>query len=246
VTPREQDVAFVLESVPGVLGVHSLAKAGVDLDFAVRLGHGTGKLAAAHYALLRVLKREECHRVLFFETRLPPRLERAATPIEISAAEREASRARVPERGREDPAPPKRVRSGAQFAALLVGRTGDVHHSVVRALGVAAHRVVERDPRAGAERARTEEFDVLICASSVAFGRLGFLETVYRQDPFLVPRVILIAEPGERDLVIARLEQSGRYNTCLTTPVDPALILEIARTGYFSEPSPAAPAPRKP
>jgi hypothetical protein len=78
VTPREQDVAFVLESVPGVLGVYSLATAGVDLEFAVRLEHGTRKLAAAHYALLRVLKREECHRVVFFETRLPPRLERAA------------------------------------------------------------------------------------------------------------------------------------------------------------------------
>lgn len=232
VTPRQQDVAFVLESVPGVLDVYAVARAGVDLEFAVQLEHGTGKLAAAHYALLRVLKREECSRILFFETQLPPGLTHAVTRLELSTVERNESRVRVPERAPDEPSPPKRVRSGAQFAALLVGCTGEVYRSVVAGLGVAARRVIESDPRVGAERALAEEFDVLLCAARVAFGRLGFLQFLHAQDPFLVPRVILVAAPRERDLAIARLEESGRYNTCLATPVDPALILEIARTGF--------------
>lgn len=125
-----------------------------------------------------------------------------------------------------------RLRSSAQFAALLIGCTGDVYASVVTALGVAARRVLEADPRSGAEQALVEEFDVILCAARVAFGQFGFLETLHREDPRLTSRVILVAPPGERDLVIARLEETGRYNTCLFTPVEPAIVLEIARTGF--------------
>lgn len=231
-TPRQQDVAFVLESVSGLVDVYAVDKEGVDLEFAVQLEHGMGKLAAAHYALLRVLEREECSRVLFFETQLPPGLAHAVTRLELSTAARDESCARVSARPLEEPRPPKRVRSDAPFAALLVGCTGEVYRSVVTGLGVAARRVIEPDPRLGVERALAEEFDVLLCSAHVAFGPLGFLQLLRAQDPSLVPRVILVAAPRERDLAIARLEESDRYNTCLATPVDPALILEIARTGF--------------
>lgn len=230
-TPRQQDVAFVLEGVPGVRDVHAVDKAGVDLEFAVRLERGTAKLAAAHYALLRVLTREECSRILFFETQLPQGLTHAVTRLELSTAERNESRARVSERALEEPSPPKRVHAAAPFATLLMRCTSEVHRSVVTALGIAARRVSESDPRIGAARALAEVFDVLLCSARVAFGPLGFLQLLRAQDPFLVPRVILVAEPRERDLAVARLEEIGRYNTCLATPVDPALILEIARTG---------------
>ena len=70
-----------------------------------------------------------------------------------------------------------------------------------------------------------------LCSARVAFGQLGFLQFLQRAGP--LSRLESDPRRGtrERDLTIARLEESGRYNTCLVTPVDPVRILEIARTG---------------
>src|SRR4051812_45506798 len=99
-TPRQADVAFVLEGVPGVVDVYALDGVGGfvrDLRFAVKLEHGGGHLAAAHFALLRVLSHDECRTVLLFEVDLPPALRAGATRLELSVGEREAAFARVPQ-----------------------------------------------------------------------------------------------------------------------------------------------------
>lgn len=244
VTPRQQDVAFVLEGVVGVVDVYAVTKPGVEFDYAVRLEPGKGKLAAAHYALLRTLEHEACRRVLFFEKELPASLGDAAVRLSLSAAAREESRARVPERGPGEPVPRKRVSSSSQFAVLLVGCSKELHRAVVSGLGVGARRVVESDPRVAAECALAEQFDLILCAKKVAFGPEGFLDLVQAGDPFVMARVILVVAPEERAPAIARLEFRRRYNTCLTTPIDPETLLEIATTGFvvlpWSMPVPSA------
>jgi hypothetical protein len=56
-TPREADVAFVLESVRGVRAAYALSSPHVD--FAIEVDPGGAALAEAHYALLRVLSHED-------------------------------------------------------------------------------------------------------------------------------------------------------------------------------------------
>lgn len=222
-------MAFVLDGIAGVLDVYAVDSAEVDLEFAIRLEHGTAKLAAAHYALLRVLRREECSRVLFFETRPPRGLAHALRRLVLTVTARDESRARVLDAPIDEPIPPKRVRSSAPFAALLVGCSEEVYRSVVTGLGVGARRVVESDPQAGVARAMTEEFDVLLCAAHVAFGPRGFFDSLRAQDPLVASRVVLVAASGEYELTLAQLEDMGQSNTCLTMPVAPSLVLEIVR-----------------
>lgn len=63
-TPRQADIAFVLEGVPGVREVYALERGSAgDLELAVGVGHGGRPVALAHYALLRVLTHEECKTV---------------------------------------------------------------------------------------------------------------------------------------------------------------------------------------
>jgi len=164
--------------------------------------------------------------------------------LSLSAAARDESRARVPERAPDEPTPRKRVKSNGQFAVLLVGCSRDLYRAVVSGLGVDARRVVESDPRVAAERALAEQFDLILCAKKVAFGAEGFLDLVQAGDPFVMARVILVVAPEERAPAVARLEFRRRYNTCLTTPVDPETLLEIATTGFvvlpWSMPVPSA------
>jgi hypothetical protein len=226
-------VAFVLEEVAGVVGVYQLAPNAGDFELGVRLEHGTRILAAAHYALLRVLSYEECQCVLFFETGLPPRLQAKAVRLELSAAEREATRARVASKphGLNEAARPPRVRANACFSALLVDCSSDVYAAVVTALGAGARRVIETDPLVAAEKALSEEFDLILCPARVAFGRNGLLCRIHEHDSFAASRVVLIASPGEHALVMANLDELGCFNTCLSPPVEPEMLLELARTG---------------
>lgn len=57
-TPRDAEVAFLLEGVPGVVAVHAV-RGRPPMRWAVRY-EGTRGLAAAHYALRRALSYEEC------------------------------------------------------------------------------------------------------------------------------------------------------------------------------------------
>jgi CheY-like chemotaxis protein len=240
VTPRQSDVAFVLEGVPGVLGVFALSPSAGEFEFAVKLERGGESLAGAHYALLRVLTHEECKRVLFFETELPSGLRAKANAVVLSPSEIESSRRRVPERSPALDQPPAlwlprgaswATLPSAPFAALVVGTDPEIHHAVIEALGVGARRVLVHDPVVALNHARVEAFDLIICSADVAFGSNGFLDRLRREDAFLASRVVLVAKPEKRDVTIALAEEMGSFNTCLTKPLDPSLLLEIARTG---------------
>lgn len=236
-TPRQADVAFVLEGVAGVIEVHSVkpgAHAAGELEFAVKLEHGGGHLALAHYALLRVLSHDECKSVLFFEVDLPPRIRERASRIELTAAEREEARRRVPETtdAREQAAVVRPRAPGAVgFRVLIVDADVEVYRAVVAAFGAGAERVIEPDPFAAFWRARSEPFDVILCDSRAAFGSKGFLTELVALDPFAARRVVLVARDGERELLMASLDELRCWNSFLCRPVDPDTLREILRTG---------------
>jgi CheY-like chemotaxis protein len=114
-TPRQADVAFVLEGMPGVRAVYAVEdpRLSANCEFAVEID-SIAALVAAHYALLRVLTNEDCERVQLLTTGLPPRLARAARRLTLDWTAREAARARVP------PVPPRpRLDVGPQNILLV-------------------------------------------------------------------------------------------------------------------------------
>src|SRR4051812_20744674 len=98
-TPRQADVAFVLEEVVGVIGVHAIAPAGHrpwsedECEIAVHYEECRG-LAEAHGALGRVPDLDRS-RVMFFSQWLPGPLASRATPLRLEDGERESARRRV-------------------------------------------------------------------------------------------------------------------------------------------------------
>src|SRR5689334_10348099 len=93
-TPREADVAFVLEEVEGVLAVRTF-RGNATWDYAVHLAN-VRAMVRAHYMLLRVIRHVDCERVLFHREALSSTLEETGTLLVLTPSEREAARARVP------------------------------------------------------------------------------------------------------------------------------------------------------
>jgi hypothetical protein len=92
-TPKEEDVAFVLEGVRGVRGVYAVKNA--HSDFAL-LVDGPRVQIEAHYQLVRVLSYEEIGRVRMYEYELPGVLAEGARLLTLDPLCREDVRARVP------------------------------------------------------------------------------------------------------------------------------------------------------
>ncbi len=252
-TPRQVDVTYVLEGVPGVLEVYALggqtAFAG-SLRFAVRLEYGGGVLAAAHFALLRVLTYAECSGVLFFNVELPPGLRRDATHLLLSVPEREEAHARVALRSpalEQQAVPRLRAHDRTDFRWLIVDADPAVPRALEGTFALAAAPVVEADPVAALALAFRERFDLVLCDARVAFGSGGLLTQLYGTDRELARRVILVAHAGERELLVTNLEQLNVWNSCLCRPVEPATLLEILETGsvvlQWSSPEAEPPAP---
>lgn len=233
-TPRHVDVAFVLEGVPGVVEVYALdsaARSTGNLELAVKVRNLGGALARAHYALLRVLSHDECRGVLFFEVDLPPSFRPHASRLELSAAEREAARARVPETIAEPE--PEAIGSASRTAEMEPRRCRiliiDADIEVSRA-GDGAVGVVESDPVAAFWTARNETFDLILLDARLAFGRDGLLPGLLTGVQPAARQVVLLAREGERDLVFASLNELQCWNPILTKPIDPEGLLEILHT----------------
>ncbi len=252
-TPRQVDVTYVLEGVPGVLEVYALggqtAFAG-SLRFAVRLEYGGGVLAAAHFALLRVLTYAECSSVLLFNVELPPGLRRDATHLLLSVPEREEAHARVPVRSpalEQQAVPRLRAHDRTDFRWLIVDADPAVPRALEGTFALAAASVVEADPVAALALAFRERFDLVLCDARVAFGSGGLLTQLYGTDRELARRVILVAHAGERELLVTNLDQLNVWNSFLCRPVEPATLLEILETGsvvlQWSSPEAEPPAP---
>jgi CheY-like chemotaxis protein len=133
-TPRQAEIAFVLDGVPGVRDVYVLDRRSAgDLELAVHLAPGGRHVALAHYALLRVLTHEECKTVLFFEVELPPAFRGGATRLELSVEERDAARLRIPPTSAalEQESNPTLPVAPAGFRVLIVDADADVYRTVV-------------------------------------------------------------------------------------------------------------------
>jgi DNA-binding NarL/FixJ family response regulator len=238
-TPRQADVAFVLEEAPGVVEVHALERieGRGDLEFAVKLAHGCRPVALAHVALLRVLSHDDCRSILFYEVDLPGGLRARASRLELSAAEREDSRARVPETSaaleqlptmrRWSPTPAAKRES---LRALIVDSDSEVHRAVQTALGQTAECVVEPDTFTAFWKAKKERFDLVLCDSRLAFGRQGFLGQLLEAG---VParHVVIVAYEGERELVVTSIDELRCWNSVLCRPIEPETLREILDTG---------------
>ena len=256
-TPRQVDVTYVLEGVPGVLEVYALggqtAFAG-SLRFAVRLEYRGGALAAAHFALLRVLTYAECSSVLFFNVELPPGLRRDATHLLLSVPEREEAHARVPVRSpalEQQAVPRLRAHDRKDFRWLIVDADPAVSRALEGTFALAAALVIEADPVAALTLVLRQRFDLVLCDARVAFGSRGLLTQLYSAsasaDRELARRVILVAHAGERELLVANLDQLNVWNSFLCRPVEPESLLEILETGsvvlQWSSPEAEPPAP---
>ena len=253
-TPRQADIAFVLEGVPGVRDVYALDRRSAgELDFAVRLEHGGRHVALAHYALLRVLSHEECKTVLFFEVDLPPAFREQASRLELSDGEREAARVRVPPTSAalEQQAPPALPVATTGFRVLIVDADVEVERTIITALGAGTERVVETNPVEALMKARGRRFDLIVCDARLAFGGNGFLRMLRNVDPVAASRVVLVAHEGERDLLVASLDELQCWTSFLCRPIDAEALLEIMRTGLVIQswripvPSPRATAESK-
>ncbi len=218
-TPKQADVAFVLEEVEPVLGVYAVdARHGgvpVPFDIAVKLRRGVGHLAQAHHALLRALSHEDCARVLFFESYLPKMIAGRATPLTLDPMERDRAEARVADRKK----PRLAGRPLLRPTVLIVDNDLDLYGAVLEAFGAGAH-VSEQDAKSAADLALAGGFDVLLCDARLAFGEKGFHTAVARTDKKRADSIILVAKEAEHEGLASHLRGLDTLHSCLTKPVE--------------------------
>jgi len=236
-TPRQIDVAFVLEDAAGVREVYALAST-PSFDFMVVVDHGTAVVARAHYALLRVLTHEECGRVLFVQE-LPATFGGRATRLVLGPREREAARARVP---RTSPAleevAPRRESPLADAVAVLVVESGDDIASVVGdAFTIDVPRVVASSVAAAVAAARERRWDVILCDSGLAFGSSGLLASFWRARISTAP-VVILASADAYDGAAKMLRRLGVYIRLGAKPLTPEALLTYVTDGHADVPGP--------
>jgi len=201
-TPRQADLALLLEGVEGVLDVYAIdpgQRVAEHFDFAVRLTSGGRALAVVPYALLQILTHAECTRVFFFTNGLPAVVAGAARPITLSGRERDDARQRAA--ARPPPEPVHEIRSSEsipvarpELLVLIVDDDPQVEATVdaVVAAPVLAFAV---DSVTGALAVTERRLpDLILCAARLAFGEGGLLARL----PLPVARkVLVLAHPSE-------------------------------------------------
>lgn len=166
-TPRQADIAFVLEPLPGVMGVYAIdpgRRVAAYFDFAVRMEEGERIVAAVHYSLLRVSTYDDCARVFLFRRHPPTVIAEAARPLHLTSSEREAARRRVPpaeQREESTVQPPVRDPN-----ALVVADDPEIVAVVRGVLKAPARWAIFSDVDAAVKLARGREFDLIVCDAS--------------------------------------------------------------------------------
>jgi CheY-like chemotaxis protein len=218
-TPRQADVAYVLESVPGFVALFALS--GVEAwDFAVEI-ESARHIAQAHYALVRRLDQAIAARVLYLHSdrKLGP-LAARATLLELRAHEREAARRRV------SPMPPLAVerivveRVPSKLARVLVADEDPSTRAVFDELLATCVAVQTVEDAVAA--ASSQPFDLIVCDTKLAFGRGGLLARLPLE---IARRVYLVAEPVGAELARSRLEAASgpdARDRVVTKPLDAA------------------------
>ncbi|MBX3193325.1 MAG: hypothetical protein KF819_40460 [Labilithrix sp.] len=212
-TPRQADVAFALEDVPGFRRAYAIAPnrpAARHFDFAVELEQNGRALAAVHYALCRVMTHEACARVFFFYSQAPPIIAVAATPLWLTDDERTAARRRAPP---PRPAAPSPLRP-RDLDVLVVDDDPEVLRIVREAIGGAARWAHARDVSDAVDRATRRSFDLVLCDARRAFGSHGLLAQLPLE---VATRVLVLAEPC--DVADARWRLQGTERI-ITKPLE--------------------------
>lgn len=216
--PRQADVAFVLEDLPGVGDVHAIkpgTPASRYADFAVAIDEGRRgtALAAVTYALQRVMTYDEIARVVTYVTRIPSALATAGSLLKLAPAEREEARARVkaPVRGpfvvTRDPWPSKLVLVVEDDPEVLeVLKLSGLHYDVVSGPQAAMTAIVGR------------QIGAVIVSDRFAFGRAGLLA---RLPLDLASRALVVTRPQHMADARWRLKGEARI---LATPLEPWLV----------------------
>jgi hypothetical protein len=223
-TPRQADLAFLLEDVEGVLEVYAIdpgQRAAEHFDFAVRLTAGGRALAVVPYALLQILTHAECTRVFFFADRRPAVVAQAVRRIVLSGPEREEARRRAAARPAPEPVHEIRSLVSTPEPVLLVLVVDDDPQveATVEAVIAAPAVAFAVDSVAGAlTAAQRRAPDLVLCAARFAFGQRGLLA----QLPLAIARkVLVLAHPAE--VVDARWRLQGTERI-LVKPVEDWLI----------------------
>ena len=186
---RDIDVSYVLEHVAGVHGVYSVpGRHGPR--YAVHLDTGGRVLARVHYALLRILSREECADVVLYQGELPCAVLASARRLELTSSTREEARARVPATATEpSQATPLRMANESRHSVLIVDDDADVEHAAAMAF---RHVTSISNPAAALVEAKAHRFDMILCGVERAFGPGGFVTNLADHEPTRARRVVLI------------------------------------------------------
>ena len=236
-TPRQADLVCALERVDGVLAAYAIEPAAdgtSDVQLAVHLTENRPRaLAQAHYALAQWLAPYEWRRVLLFEVSLPPFLEDRAQRLVLTQDEREQAKRRAPPlptviatQLEGDP-----FEARGSFSCLVVSADPDVAAVAKEAFGPRAKIVVEADKHAAFWQARDESFDLILCESSLAFGKDGVLSELVSMAREVARHVVVLASPGAVDLVAKDLDELRALNSFLSHPVSALDLREVFASG---------------
>jgi response regulator RpfG family c-di-GMP phosphodiesterase len=240
-TPHQADVAYVLESVPGVLGVYAVAHG--SFDFAIEL-ESPRSIVQAHYALLRVMTHEDCSRVHFFWVALSPSFVRAATLLCLSAHDREAARSRLPPR----PPPRKVARPESDLPIRILAI--DVDDSECSAIERISCMEVTRCTYApeAAERAFSAPFHAIVVGARDVQRPQVLIDRIAQEDGEASRRVIVVASDSFGGRVANSLRMLGYGNPIFLLPLQEPLLrreIFVARDRVPSGLANVSPAPRR-
>jgi hypothetical protein len=152
----------------------------------------------------------------------------SATLLELTPAEREAARARVPPKLAEihvDPLPRPQLRwpkSDEPFSVLVVDTDDALHDQLREVFARESRHYFRPQPHDAAELALRQPFHLVLCNARLAFGPRGFLTQISDFDPLGVDRVLLMTHPEDARFVRAKLDRLGARCRILELPIDGA------------------------
>jgi hypothetical protein len=222
VTPREADIALLLESVDCVVATYAAKPRAADArayDFIVEVRPFNGAtMAQAHYLLRRLLTHAECARVLIRDADLGPRPEflLRARLLVLDDTERREARSRLatlapPSDGGELAPPsdkPDTDNTDIELRHLRILAVGPCAFGLTT--GAAAKRVQYTTSNGEAiDRLRERVFDLVVWDVSCVGPALPRLLSVLASRPDLSEDIVFVASAKEFAIQALSLESKG-------------------------------------
>lgn len=205
-TPRDEEVAFLLEGVPGVVAVYAVRDR-PPMRWAVRYASTRG-LAAAHYALRRMLPYEECHTVQFFMDAPDTFLHGEVRPLVLSAHARESARARIAELATPLPGPSSEGRP-AGYSVLVVDPATALAELAREAFGPDVEHIHVRGAHEAASLLASHHFDLMFCTARVAYEPGGLFAALADRQHLANDFVVIVARDDETYAGFGRASSRG-------------------------------------